>query len=127
MPHSCDATCACPIHRTPLIYSARLEVHACREPTCLHAHGVAEPVPDPAEVPVVVAPLPAGLAPVRVQAVSGPSIVPGARRFRRAKRKSRYGHPGVRPTGSTPALDGVTVYGPFQASARPVFAEPVAS
>lgn len=38
--HECDERCVCPEHGTALIYSPRLDVHACRDSECVHAHGL---------------------------------------------------------------------------------------
>lgn len=39
-PHRCGGKCACPVHGTPLLYSAAVDVHACQDSDCAHAHGL---------------------------------------------------------------------------------------
>lgn len=126
MPHTCDARCTCPVHQTPLIYSVRLDLHACREATCQHAHGLQEGVQRVSQalgdlaaavkdaeqkIAAFSAPTPSSLTVADlVSEIDRPLPVPGARRFRRQKRKSRLGVPGVRPKGPVPTLHGITVY-----------------
>ena len=38
--HRCDGQCVCPVHGTPLLYSAAVDMHACQDPDCVHAHGI---------------------------------------------------------------------------------------
>jgi hypothetical protein len=41
MTHRCDYVCVCPVHETPLLYCPGTDEHACQDPSCVHAHGVA--------------------------------------------------------------------------------------
>jgi len=41
MSHQCDYVCVCPVHETPLLYCPSTGEHACQDPRCVHAHGVA--------------------------------------------------------------------------------------
>lgn len=41
MSHQCDYVCVCPVHEVPLLYCAGTDEHACPDPTCVHAHGIA--------------------------------------------------------------------------------------
>lgn len=45
--HSCDDRCICPIHGTPLLYSANKDDHACQDVHCKHGHGGLTPGLDP--------------------------------------------------------------------------------
>lgn len=38
--HTCGNDCACPIHRTPLIYSPAGDDHACQDAACEHGSGM---------------------------------------------------------------------------------------
>ena len=38
-PHTCDETCVCPLHRTPLIYAPSIDDHACQTSACIFGHG----------------------------------------------------------------------------------------
>lgn len=38
--HQCDYVCVCPVHETPLFYAPHHDLHACQDPTCVHAHGI---------------------------------------------------------------------------------------
>lgn len=40
--HVCDPddpACRCPVHDTPMIYSAVRQTHACQDVDCVHGHG----------------------------------------------------------------------------------------
>lgn len=39
--HKCDNLCVCPTHHTPLLYSPAFDDHACTDPACRYAHGMA--------------------------------------------------------------------------------------
>lgn len=38
--HTCGDRCVCPVHNTPMWYSATEHLHACQDPECEHAGGV---------------------------------------------------------------------------------------
>lgn len=132
MPHTCDHSCSCPVHKTPLIYSSRLDEHACRDPACQFAHGMdleqrpAETYPAAAATVQALGGLAEAMKDVSrffiVDSVKdlAPPAIPGNRRFRRSKRKSRYAVPGIVP-GPVPELDGIVVWGPFSSGSAPHF------
>ncbi len=39
-PHRCSASCRCPVHATPMIYSPAYDDHACQDVNCMYGHGV---------------------------------------------------------------------------------------
>lgn len=43
-PHTCKPWCTCPIHGTPLTYSAAEHDHACQDVDCEYVHGGCEPL-----------------------------------------------------------------------------------